>query len=119
MFLKTNRIAVKADAANKLKILKGRTGLTPNILCRIAICMSLNTKATVESTTTDETGLEFNKFTLLGENEALLTSLLVQYHFNNTYKTPTEGELLTDLKWHLNRGVNIVYSRVKNLQDLI
>ena len=37
-----NRIRISNSATIRLRTLKGKTGLTPNILARIALCYSLN-----------------------------------------------------------------------------
>jgi DNA sulfur modification protein DndE len=39
--LTIQRVPFTKDADNKLRALKARTGITPNILCRIGFCMSL------------------------------------------------------------------------------
>ena len=120
MLLKTNRVWINADAGSKLKILKGRTGLTPNILCRLAICMSLNTKPTTESPSTNPGRLEFNKYTLLGDYEPLIIGLIVQYLYKNSKISPaTEDDILNSMKWHISRGVNMFYNRVKNIHDVV
>ncbi len=40
--MKLNSLRVCEEVSNRLSILKGRTGLTPNILCRIGFTLSLN-----------------------------------------------------------------------------
>ena len=37
-----NKVRISKIASVRLSILKGRTGLTPNILCRIGFCLSLS-----------------------------------------------------------------------------
>lgn len=37
-----NRLRVCQEVSTRLSLLKARTGLTPNILCRIGFCLSLN-----------------------------------------------------------------------------
>jgi hypothetical protein len=39
--MQLNRINVSADSRNKLSILKGRTGLLPNVLCRLGSVLLL------------------------------------------------------------------------------
>ncbi len=39
--MKLTRLRVGEEASQRLSLLKGRTGLTPNILCRIGFCLSL------------------------------------------------------------------------------
>ena len=39
--LSIQRIPFTVDADSQLRMLKARTGLTPNILCRLGFCLSL------------------------------------------------------------------------------
>lgn len=63
-----NRIRVPGSLTEALKQLKGKTGVTPNILCRIALIVSLRDgrKGTYNDQELD--GLEFNASTLFGEH---------------------------------------------------
>ena len=114
----SNRIRVSKDATHRLKMLKGRTGLTPNLLCRIAFCHSLNDPRPPNPAEYDSEGLEFNRFTLTGEWDALFMALLkercirdgIDYHDPEAFhKTFTA---------HLNRGVVAVFNKARNLQEL-
>ena len=40
--MKLNSLRVNQEVSHRLSLLKGRTGLTPNILCRIGFTLSLN-----------------------------------------------------------------------------
>src|ERR1700692_2234962 len=40
--LKLQRVRFSTEADNRLKMLKARTGLTPNIICRLGLCLSLD-----------------------------------------------------------------------------
>jgi len=37
-----SRLYVSEDIDNKLRVLKMRTGLTPNLICRVGFCLSLS-----------------------------------------------------------------------------
>jgi DNA sulfur modification protein DndE len=39
--VKLAKIRLTKDASNRLRFLAGKTGLTPNLLCRIGFCLSL------------------------------------------------------------------------------
>jgi DNA sulfur modification protein DndE len=111
-----NRIRISKEATSKLQTLKNRTGLTPNILCRIALCYSLNEKQTPQPQGTDVAGQEFNHYTLFGENEVLYLSLLKERCLNDGLDP--EKDLLDQLHAHLERGIVGVFSRVKQIADL-
>jgi len=110
------RIRVSEDATNKLKLLKSRTGLTPNIICRIALCYSLEKENISSLIPSDENGQEFNRHTLTGNYDNYIISLVKQ-------RCVIEGidpkkEFLFQFKAHLNNGILILHSRIKNLSDL-
>mgnify|MGYP001573234045 FL=1 len=110
-----NRIRISKEAAGYLKVLKGRTGLTPNILCRIALCFSLNSPQIPNTITYDEDGLEFNRFTLLGEWDNLFIALIKQRCVQDGLDP--EKDLITQFKAHLNNGISLIYPRIKYLGD--
>ncbi|MDZ7731432.1 MAG: DndE family protein [Natrialbaceae archaeon] len=71
-----NRITIGNDATNRLKMLKANTGMTPNYLCRIGFCYSLNEPRPPNPKEYDNEGKTFNRYTLLGEHDALYMALL-------------------------------------------
>lgn len=95
--------------------MKIRSGLTPNILCRIALCYALKEYNTpiVEK---DSQGQEFNRFTLLGEWDSFYIALL-KMKLLNEGKDPT-ANLLKSLKEHIEHGVDLLYTRVRNFDDI-
>ena len=71
-----NRIRISKSATVRLSMLKGRTGLTPNILCRIGFCLSLGESTVPNPENYDEEGQEFNRYTLTGEWDKFLLPYL-------------------------------------------
>jgi DNA sulfur modification protein DndE len=111
-----NRIKICAEATQRLGILKGRTGMTPNILCRLALCLSLNEPGLPDQNNFDERGQEFNRFTLTGEWDQLFIAVLKERMIQDGLDP--SSDLLESFRSHLNRGVPILYNRVKTLTDL-
>jgi DNA sulfur modification protein DndE len=111
------RIKISQSSTKKLQLFKGRTGLTPNIACRIALGISLaqNNIPSLELYT-DETGQEINRYTLLGENEHLLIALFKQWCHENKI---SDKDYYLYLIAHINYGVELLINRVKGLEDLI
>jgi len=108
------RLRVSVATSNKLKALKARTGLTPNILCRLALCYSLADPHPVEPSTFDTNGTEFNQSTLLGEYDELYMALVRQ-------RLLDEGSNLTigeALRAHVNRGAALLSPRLKSIADV-
>ena len=115
--MRLNRIQISEDSRNKLSILKGRTGLLPNVLSRIGLVLSL-TESSEPVIDVDPTGgSDFNRFTLMGEWDSLIVALLEERASTNGMEMDNET-LVKYFRAHLNRGVLLLYSRVKGLEDL-
>lgn len=111
-----NRITIGTDATNRLKMLKANTGMTPNYLCRIGFCYSLNEPRPPNPEEYDNEGQTFNRYTLLGEHDALYMALLKERLIQEN-KDPEE-DLYDEFVSHLNRGVIRVHGNVSDLTDL-
>ena len=103
------------DGTTRLAILKGRTGLTPNILCRIGFCLSISEPGIPNPDVYDEDGQEYNRYTLTGEWDVLFMALLRERLVDDNLN-PTL-DLLPQFRAHLNRGVLSLFNRVKSLGD--
>ncbi len=110
------KLRVSRSSTSKLTLLKRRTGLTPNLMCRIALCYSLEAKG-LPPLDFDEEGSEFNRYTLTGDWDHLFNALLQERLHQDGLDFESSG--LSYLKAHLNRGISMVYSRVKCLPDLL
>jgi DNA sulfur modification protein DndE len=93
--------------------LKNRTGLTPNIVCRIALILSLEEGATRGRKKVDQSGSEFNAPTLFGEFGTLFESLLVQAHGSLNAKQMNDV-----IASHIEDGLSQL-RKSKNLLDLV
>jgi len=111
------RIRLSQESTNKLRTFKSRTGLTPNIACRLALSLSISEKIKPSlELYDDDTGQEINRYTFLGEHELILLSLFTQWcHEFNIKKREYYSYLLA----HINRGVEMLTNRVKGLDDFI
>ena len=115
MSQKFNRITIGSDASHRLSMLKGQTDLTPNYLCRIGFCYSLNEPRPPSPDEYDTDGQTFNRYTLLGEHDALYMALLKERLIQEG-KDPEE-DLYEEFVAHLNRGVIRVFGNVDDLTD--
>lgn len=111
-----NRIRISKGATVRLQQLKGKTGLTPNILSRLAVCYSLNEPRTPIPSEYDEDGQEFNRYTLTGEWDVFFIALLKERCIHDGLDP--DKDLLPQFRAHLNRGVFSIFSRIKGLGDL-
>ena len=111
-----NRLRVSEEVTVKLRTLKMRTGMTPNLLCRLALCYSLEDKTIPDPDHYDESGQEFNRYTLTGKWDLLFTALVKERckidHLD--YK----DHFFPQYRAHINRGVDLIYSIVKGLSDI-
>ncbi len=115
--MQLNRIHISEDSRNKLRILKGRTGLLPNVLSRIGLMLSLAESNEPELDADSSDGSEFNRFTLMGEWDPLVVALLEERVISNGMYENNDV-LVKYFRAHLNRGVRLLYGRVKGLEDL-
>jgi len=76
-----NRIKLSKKATDKLRFLKTKTGLTPNILSRIAIMLAIREGGNLSNAGVGnmEGGQELNDTTLFGEHIYLYDILINQY----------------------------------------
>ncbi|MGF9693782.1 DNA sulfur modification protein DndE [Rhizobium sp. 0TCS1.26] len=115
-----SKLRISGDATSKLRSLRQRTGLTPNLLCRIALTMSLEEGPIGGALIPDEDGSEFNAYTLTGEYEAMFSAMLrfVEEGPNPTQSLANE-ELLARMRAHIHRGVGTLSVRAKSPADIL
>jgi DNA sulfur modification protein DndE len=114
--LSFNKIRLSLSVTRILSIIKGKTGLTPNIICRMALCLSISDPSLPSSKITDSSGQEFNRFTLLGEMDSFFISILKERLMKD--KLNSESDLLNQFRAHLERGIHMIHSRIKDLTDV-
>lgn len=116
--MKLNRIYVSEDSRNMLRILKGRTGLLPNVLCRLGLALSLMEPGIPKPEDYSTDGSEFNRYTLMGEWDTLIVTLLKERCAADGLRL-NNYSLVKQFRAHLNRGVELLYRRVKGPSDLV
>ena len=115
--MRLSRIYTSKDSRSKLSTLSSRTGLLPNILCRIGLMLSLAEPNLPEVDIDMTDGSELHRDTLMGEGEPLIVALLEEWCIANGIRTDNDT-LVKYFRAHLNRGVRLLYGRVKGLEDL-
>lgn len=112
-----NRIHIGKENDQRLRNLKARTGLTPNLLCRLGFCLSLAEPGIPDAQLfADGNAREFNRYTLTGQWDSLFFALLRERL--NQDGLDLEADLEAQFKAHLNRGVMLLSQRLKNVVDL-
>lgn len=75
-----NRFRISKASTESLKLLKARTGVTPNIACRIALMLSLERGRTGGEREVDFDGSELYTHTLFGEAAQIYECMLRAVH---------------------------------------
>ena len=110
------RIHTSQRTRGILSSLKSKTGITPNILSRFGICLSLEDPSMPNPDEFDELGTEFLPSVLFGDYEKLFYALMVNRLHKD--KLDPERDLNKMMRAHLNRGVYSLISRVHHLSDI-
>jgi DNA sulfur modification protein DndE len=111
------KLKISNDLTRKLRTLKTRTGLNPNILCRIGFCLSLREPGLPDTRKQPEDGMEFNRYTLTGQYDILFLSLLKERCIEDGISV-NDSNLFLYFFAHLNRGIYLIYNRIKSLSEL-
>ena len=114
---KWNRLRLSDEFTYRLRNLKGRTGLTPNLICRIGFCLSLAEPRIPDPARYDENGQEFNRSTLLGDWDDLYEALLRERLA--TDQLDLRAHFLPQLRAHMNRGAGMACDRIRGLSDVL
>ncbi len=116
--MKLNRLRVCQEVSSKLSHLKGRTGLTPNIICRIGFCLSLSDPAVPNPDDyPPDSDREIDRHTLTGQWDSLFVALIKERCEQDGLGLSDE-ELAAQFRAHINRGVLLLYKRIRTLSDL-
>ena len=109
-----HRVRVSEHATARLKYLKSRTGLTPNILSRFAFVLSARDMRRVTRGSSDLSGQEFNAPTLFGEHQELYDLILIRY----AYAAQDEREPAAIIANHIENGLHKM-GHVRSLEDMV
>ena len=115
-----SKLRISTEATGKLRMLRQRTGLTPNLLCRMGLMMSLEEGPLGGAPDPDEDGSEFNAYTLTGEYGALIGALLRWVEDGRDPAEPLDdAALLARLRGHIHRGIGSLSVRAKSPADVL
>jgi DNA sulfur modification protein DndE len=73
------RLKTSNTTADRLKLLQNATGLTPNILARFSVVLSLKELHPINPVIRDVAGQEFNRPTLTGNYDFIFKALITQH----------------------------------------
>ena len=115
--MRLSKIRLSRDTTLRVRQLKTRTGLTPNVLCRIGLCVSMEDGTVPNVAQYDDDGMEFNRYTLTGDLDNELMALFRQWCEKHSISSENEQRDL--FRAHLNQGVVILHARTQSIADLL
>lgn len=103
-----------------MRLLRSRTGITPNVLARYGFCLSLEEPGIPPNPfDSEEASRDINRHTLLGEHDTLYVALLRTWVARKDLLSECSDAKFDDLfTRHMNRGFELISARVRNLPDL-
>ena len=113
--MKFNPIRISSRSTRILGDIKAKTGLTPNILLRIAICISIKQQSIPNPDEFNADGSELTPIVLFGEHEPIYHALMI----NRLKQDKLDPEIYLNkmTRAHLNRGVIALKPRINDLSD--
>lgn len=114
--MKFTRIKLSERSTQRVRTLKGWLGITPNIICRLALAVSLRQQIMPDPEQYDSLGMEINRPSLTGNFDAVLLGLLRQHC--NEEEVIDEDETLELLRAHINRGIDSIY-HLRTIGDIV
>lgn len=109
------RVTLSKNATDKLRLVRTRTGLTPNITARIAIVLAVKDGKSISNASVGDTdGQVLNRDVLFGEHADVYQAMLTQYAHDN--KIDTSPQTLVAALVEIGA---FKLGHVKKLQDLV
>jgi DNA sulfur modification protein DndE len=117
--MKLNLIKFETKASNDLKALKARTGITPNLLCRIGFCLSVEDVSALDPDAFPaDSDRIIERHVLLGSYDTLFVAMMKE-RVHQDGLDPHDNELLGKyFRAHVHRGIHLLIKRVKTFADL-
>lgn len=113
------KLNASLDATSRLRSLQQRTGLTPNLLCRIAAMMSLEDGPVGRVRAPDDKGKEFNSYTLTADLTGIMGAMVRFVEEDEGRGEPLSNEeLVLRFASHIHRGVGLLSVRAKSPADI-
>ena len=113
--MKFSRVKISSRSTHTFGMLKASTGLTPNILARFAICISIKQQGIPNPDEYNKEGSEIAPSVLFGEHEPIYLALMLN-RLKQDKLDPTHY-LDEMVRAHLNRGAIGLKQRVQDLSD--
>ncbi|MEM8971844.1 MAG: DNA sulfur modification protein DndE [Pseudomonadota bacterium] len=112
-----NKFRISSTATGQVRIISQRSGLTPNLVCRMAMLSSFEAGPISGAADDVGDGQEFNAYTLFGDYQLLFIDLLKYVEFGAENIEAEDSDLLARLRLHIDRGVRQLSVRLKSPAD--
>lgn len=113
--MRFGRLRMSHRSQNHLAIIKKKTGITPNIAGRFAICLSLRDPSPPNPDEYDENGSEIVPAVLFGEYEDVFMALMMLRLEQD--RLDADVYLNRMLRAHFNRGAVMLFARIQDIDD--
>ena len=111
-----SKMKLSVKATSDLDEMANNLDLRRNVICRIAIGVSLSKNDPPDLDDSDYGGVEFNKPTIVGTDEQILMALLT-HHFNK--KIDAEDFFSTYVRAEITRGLSMMVSEYRKINSPI
>ena len=115
--MEITKFRISAEATGKLRALRQKAGLTPNLLCRMAMASSFERGPIGPCLVDLEDGQEFNSYTLFGVDQPLFVAMLKLVEAKSAIQPQNNADLLRRLRGHIDRGVIQLAVRITSPAD--
>lgn len=111
-----SRLRMSLRSQNLMAQLKARTGMTPNVTGRLAICISLGDPSPPNPDEFDERGSEIYPSAMFGEHEEMFMALMLQ----RLEEDGLDPDIYLNrmVRAHFNRGTIALFARVHHMSDI-
>lgn len=110
------KLKLSKKTADELDVLSEALVLRRNIICRMAMGVSLNIAEPPEIAIEDSLGQEFNKPTIMGTDESTFYALITQ-HFGK--KISDEDFFSTYVRAEITRGIHLMYEHYRRVNSQV
>ena len=115
--LNVKRIPFSTETLSRLQSLRARIIIKENnILCRIGFCLSLEEPGIPKQPEVLD-GNPIDRYVLLGSHDKTFIALLLTWMHKNNYEEINSESLTKCFIAHMDRGAQIISSRVKSMTD--
>jgi DNA sulfur modification protein DndE len=111
-----NRLKLSKEATFRARAVAGKLRITPNILYRFGICLSLEDPSIPNPLQYAQDGQEIDRHTLLGEYDSFFMALVRERLVQDGLDIKNDFD--SQFKAHLNRGALLFCNRVRDLADI-